>query len=238
MARPLGRRTFLGTVGGAVLVSACTADTNETSTTSNSNASGAGGSGNGVTTNTTASTGGQGAQGGGNPMMCTPSDSNILGPYYRPGAPFLTDLTTPQTEGIRITISGRVLDPDCNPIADALVDVWQADNTGDYDNDGVNDPPPSVFVLRGKLNSDADGNYSFKTIIPGRYLNGSQYRPSHIHVIVSAPGHESLTTQLYFEGDPYNDVDPFIVDTLIMHIEDAPGGEKKATFDFVIAKTA
>jgi protocatechuate 3,4-dioxygenase beta subunit len=128
------------------------------------------------------------------------------------------------------------VDPDCNPIAGALLDVWQADDTGDYDNDGVDDPPPDVYVLRGRMLTDADGNYSFDSVIPGHYLNGNQYRPAHIHVTVSADGHESLTTQLYFDGDPYNGIDPFIIGSLIMPLEDAPGGGVDASFDFVIAK--
>ena len=74
--------------------------------------------------------------------------------------------------------------------------------------------------------SGSDGSYSFKTIIPGHYLNGSQYRPAHIHVTVTAAGHKSLTTQLYFEGDPYNSIDPFIEDSLIMP-PDEPGREKR-----------
>ena len=91
-------------------------------------------------------------------------------------------------------------------------------------------------MLRGKLNADASGSYAFRTIIPGRYLNGAQYRPAHIHVKVSAPGQVPLTTQLYFEGDPFNDVDPFILDPLIMALEDQPNGEKLATFDFILPR--
>src|SRR5690606_34392367 len=98
----------------------------------------------------------------------------------------------------------------------AVLDFWQADDDGGYDNDGVADPPAGEFVLRGKVESDAAGGFSLKTIIPGHYLNGNQYRPAHIHVTVSAPGFASLTTQLYFEGDPYNEIDPFIIDSLIM----------------------
>jgi catechol 1,2-dioxygenase len=238
-ARHLGRRTFLGTVGGGLLVSACTgdADRNENQTGSSSAGPGSGGASSSNGTGTGTSSAGGNGQGGTGPLACTPSDPNILGPYYRPGAPFLDDLTTPEMPGVRVTVSGKVLDPSCNPIANALLDVWQADDSGGYDNDGVADPPPNVFVLRGKLYSDAEGNYSFKTIIPGQYLNGSQYRPAHIHVTVTADGHDALTTQLYFEGDPYNDIDPFIVDSLIMPLEDAPGGEKTATYDFVIAPT-
>jgi len=71
--------------------------------------------------------------------------------------------------------------------------------------------------------------------VPGRYLNGAQYRPAHVHVKVSAPGFLPLTTQLYFPGDPYNAVDPFTVCSLIMRVADE-GGLKRASFDFVLRR--
>ena len=79
-----------------------------------------------------------------------------------------------------------------------------------------------------------DGGYRLDTIIPGHYLNGNQFRPAHIHVKVSAPGYQLLTTQLYFEGDPYNDIDPFIEAPLIMTLEEDDAGGKTAQFDFVL----
>ncbi len=243
LASRQGRRAFISLMGSSALLVACGSGTNSSD--------GAGGNGGGASsaggmggTGGVAGMGGAGGTGGAGgspaststgPMVCTPSDDNILGPYYRANAPFRDDLTEPNMAGTIVTVSGRVLTQDCQPIANALLDVWQADDTGDYDNDGVNDPPPGVFILRGRLNADASGNYSFRTIIPGHYLNGSQFRPAHVHVIVSAPGFASLTTQLYFEGDPYNDNDPFIVDSLIMPVEDQPNGEKASPFDFVLA---
>lgn len=177
--------------------------------------------------------GGDGGQGGQRPLVCTPSPDNITGPYYRQNAPFRTDLTEPGMAGTRITVSGRVLDPACQPIAGALIDVWQADDDGGYDNDGVDDPPASDYVLRGRMAADGDGAYSFRTIIPGHYLNGAEFRPAHLHVTVSAPGFFSLTTQLYFEGDPYNAADPWYLAALELALEDA-GQEKTSTFDFVL----
>jgi protocatechuate 3,4-dioxygenase beta subunit len=178
--------------------------------------------------------GGQGAGGGSEPLVCTPSDDNILGPYYRPDAPFQDDLTDPNMAGVRVTVQGSVSDENCEPIAGALIDLWQADHDGGYDNDGNDDPAPNIFVLRGRLHSGSDGQFSFLTIVPGHYLNGPQYRPAHIHVRVSAPGFTLLTTQLYFKGDPYNDIDPYIKPSLIMDVTDV-GSEKQATFDFVLA---
>ena len=72
-----------------------------------------------------------------------------------------------------------------------------------------------------------------RTIVPGRYLNGRQYRPAHVHVKVRASGFAELTTQLYFPGDPYNDIDPFIHRSLIIGTEKARAG-MLGHFDFVL----
>ncbi len=72
-----------------------------------------------------------------------------------------------------------------------------------------------------------------RAIVPGRYLNGSRYRPAHVHVKLSAPGHPPLTTQLYFPEDPYNKGDPFIHRSLIMQTISKPDG-MHANFEFVL----
>ncbi|MBK7401507.1 MAG: hypothetical protein IPJ34_35955 [Myxococcales bacterium] len=166
---------------------------------------------------------------------CLDTDDNILGPYYRDGAPLRSDLVDPPTlPGTRFALSGRVLGPDCKtPLVGATVDVWQADAAGAYD-DGIFPPPADLFRLRGRVIVDASGRYSFKTLIPGHYLNGAQYRPAHVHVKITAAGHRELVTQLYFEGDPYNEIDPYIKPRLVMKpVDDGTG--KKATYDFVLA---
>jgi protocatechuate 3,4-dioxygenase beta subunit len=167
---------------------------------------------------------------------CAETEDNIEGPYYRPGAPMRADLTDPGMSGTRLTIHGRVLGPDCTtPLAGALLDVWQANADGHYDNDGSMRLTADRYLLRGKLTTDASGAFSIQTIVPGRYLNGPQYRPAHVHVKLSAPGHRALTTQLYFPDDPYNDVDPFIHRSLIMNVTPTPQGARDAHFDFVLA---
>lgn len=224
------RRGFLACVGGAVLAACGSEQASPNAPLSPSSGGspcdeGCGGRGGGAT----AGTGGR----GGGPLVCTPSDDNIEGPYYRPDAPFRDDLTDSDTAGERIRVRGQVLSSSCTPLPGAVLDFWQANDAGRYDNDGVDDPPGGAFVLRGRVVADEEGRFDVRTILPGRYLNGSQYRPAHIHVKVSADGHAPLTTQLYFEGDPFNDVDPFIVDTLIMTLDDSP--EPIARFDFVLA---
>ena len=157
------------------------------------------------------------------------TDDNIEGPFYRPGAPEQSMLADDATPGIKLRLSGRVIGQDCRPIAGALLDVWQANSDAAYDAVG--------FAFRGKVIVGADGSYEIHTVIPGHYLNGAQYRPAHIHAKVSAPGFVPLTTQLYFDGDPYNGIDPFIKPSLIMTLQDAVGDgtvDKQAVFDFVL----
>jgi protocatechuate 3,4-dioxygenase beta subunit len=166
---------------------------------------------------------------------CMETETNIEGPYYRDSAPFRSDLRAGVTSGVLLTLSGRVFGVGCTtPLTDAIVDVWQADAEGHYDNDGTLNVPATEYRLRGRMQVDATGRYEVQTIIPGHYLNGSQYRPAHIHVKVSATGHRLLTTQLYFDGDPYNSIDPFIKKPLIMTLETVSTNERRAKYDFVL----
>jgi protocatechuate 3,4-dioxygenase beta subunit len=152
--------------------------------------------------------------------------ANIEGPFYKRGAPHRAVLVDRDVRGERLAITGTVLTTTCEPIANAELDIWHADAAGAYDLDG--------YQFRGALTTDANGRYELHTIVPGRYLNGDTYRPAHVHVKLRARGHRELTTQLYFTGDPYNDKDPFIVESLIMNSEQL-AGVRRATFDFVLA---
>lgn len=119
------------------------------------------------------------------------------GPFYLPNAPVITNsqLAQQSETGTRLIVSGLVRTIDCSAvIANAEIDIWQADSAGAYDTGGFN--------LRGKTFSNSQGFYLFETVLPGKYLNGSQYRPRHIHFHITPPGYPKLTTQLYFQGDP------------------------------------
>jgi protocatechuate 3,4-dioxygenase beta subunit len=126
----------------------------------------------------------------------TTRDYYGVGPFYTENPPVKGDdqLANKTEAGERIIIRGRVTNLDCTEmIANAVIDVWHADDAGDYDNVGFN--------LRGKFTTNSQGFYSFETIKPGKYLNGSSYRPSHIHFKITPPGKATLVTQLYFKGD-------------------------------------
>ena len=165
---------------------------------------------------------------------CLLTAANIEGPYYRAGAPMRSDLADAKTPGTPLVIEGKVLAAGCDsPVADVLLDVWQANADGHYDNDGT--AAPGALFMRGRLRADASGAFLIKTVVPGRYLNGPKYRPAHVHVKLAAPGFAPLTTQLYFPGDPYNDTDPFIVRSLIMALKD-DAGVRVAHYDFVLKR--
>jgi protocatechuate 3,4-dioxygenase beta subunit len=135
---------------------------------------------------------------------CAPTTPDIIGPYYLANAPSNIQLSSATEPGTAMMLSGTVRSENC-PVAipNALVEVWHATDAGSYYGN-VN-----PFTLRGSLNTATDGSYSFNSIQPGWYLNGSQYRPKHVHYKVSAPGYATLITQLYFSGDPYISIDPW-----------------------------
>lgn len=121
---------------------------------------------------------------------------DILGPYYRESAPTRINLITNNQDGVKLNLTGTVYGDNCEtPIANAKIEIWHANDAGDYDND------TDDFEFRASTTSNDEGVYSFDTIVPGKYLNGGSYRPSHIHYKITADNHEELITQLYFEGD-------------------------------------
>ncbi|HXE96118.1 MAG TPA: hypothetical protein VN642_06925, partial [Dongiaceae bacterium] len=92
------------------------------------------------------------------------------------------------------------------------------------------------YQLRGRIRTGADGRYSFETILPGNYrVTETWVRPRHIHYIVSHPSRGSLTTQLYFEDDPYNKTDPMVKSPLIIPLKREGTGGYEGQFDIVLA---
>ncbi len=125
--------------------------------------------------------------------------SDILGPFYQPDMPFQSEFHPEGAPGNLLFISGKIYANDCETlVADAEVDVWSADDDGAYHDD----------KYRGVVKTDENGFYQFVTIYPGKYLNGNQFRPSHLHYKVRKKDVE-LTTQIYFEGDTSIPDDPW-----------------------------
>lgn len=128
-------------------------------------------------------------------QQCRVTPRDALGPFYKANAPAQAELCAGGAGGGQIlVVSGRVLGmPDCTPLAGALVEVWQADARGDYSQVGAKQDDAGC-LLRASLRTGVDGRYAFRTVLPGEYPG----RPRHIHYRVSAQGHATLVTQLYF----------------------------------------
>nr|WP_202638099.1 dioxygenase [Bailinhaonella thermotolerans] len=150
-----------------------------------------------------------------------PTPAQIEGPYFKPNSPRRTNLITAGVTGTRLTLTGVVYTMSCAPVANALLDFWQADAYGRYDNVG--------YRLRGHQFTTATGSFTLQTIVPGLYPG----RTRHIHVKVQAPGRPILTTQLYFPGEPRNASDAYYNPALLMSVQSTPTG-RTAQFDFVL----
>ena len=143
------------------------------------------------------------------------------GPFFKPRSPERADLTAPPGRGRLTELSGYVLTRGCRPVSRALLELWHADDAGEYDNRG--------FRYRGHIFTDAQGRYRFRTIMPGLYPG----RTRHYHLKVQAPTRPVLTTQLYFPNEPLNLRDGSFHPELLMRMADAGQG-LAARFDFVL----
>ena len=144
------------------------------------------------------------------------------GPYFTPDSPERTSLIEDDMAGTRLLLTGYVYASGCEPVPDALIEFWQADDAGEYDNVGYN--------LRGHQFTGEDGEYSLETILPGLYPG----RTRHIHVKVQAPDQPVITTQLYFPDEPENDRDGIFDPSLVIDVEDSDDGQL-GFFIFVVA---
>jgi protocatechuate 3,4-dioxygenase beta subunit len=151
-----------------------------------------------------------------------PTMAETEGPFFKPRSPKRSDLREPGVAGRPVALSGLVLTRGCRPVEGALVDLWQADDAGDYDNKG--------YRLRGHVFTDAAGRYAFATVVPGLYPG----RTRHFHVKVQAPRRPVLTTQFYFPDEARNRSDPLFERALVMQIAGAEDA-LQARFDVVLA---
>ena len=119
-----------------------------------------------------------------------PTPPNTEGPFYLAGAPFRTNLREGQN-GTLLKVTGSLVDTNARPITNGLIEIWHADQSGQYDLDG--------FRCRASMKTSTQGEYGFETVMPKGYGG----RPRHIHYKVSAEGFDTLVTQLYFENDPF-----------------------------------
>jgi hydroxyquinol 1,2-dioxygenase len=176
-------------------------------------------------------------------------ESTVLGPFYWEGAPDLPRGSN-LAEGVKgepTIFSGRVLSVDGRPLENALLDIWSGDGEGNYD---MQNPQETGMKARGRIRTDAEGRYWFRSIKPTFYpvptdgpvgrmlrmMGRHPYRPGHTHMIVSAPGHLPVTTHLFVAGSQYLDSDAVfgMKESLVVRFErhppgDGPHGERMDT---------
>jgi len=163
------------------------------------------------------------------PLSLTPAchdgDAGTLaqteGPYFKPSSPERNDLLEAGMAGQTVELTGFVLTRDCKPVTGALLDFWQANERGDYDNSG--------FRLRGHQFSDAEGRYRLRSVVPGLYPG----RTRHIHVKVQPRNGRVLTTQLYFPDEAKNRSDGLFRKELLVRTAKSDG-RLGGRFDFVV----
>ena len=174
--------------------------------------------------------------------------STVLGPFYVAGAPARAmgeHIGRPE-DGSPTLVRGRVTDTAGRPLADATVDVWQSNDSGLYDTQDPGQPP---FNLRGVFVTGPDGRYEFRTARPASYpiptdgpvgdllraTGRSRWRAAHIHAIVSAPGHRSVTTHIFDADNPYLDRDAVfgVKDSLVRPFRPA-GPDDPADVSYVV----
>lgn len=166
------------------------------------------------------------------PLVMPPQTlSEVTGPLFecsevKPEEADLTAQHAAEPLGERIIVSGRVLDESGRRVSTALIEIWQANAAGRYRHatDNHDAPLDPNFTGCGRVLTDAEGRYQFKTIKPGAYPWRNHYnawRPAHIHLSIFGQGlMQRLVTQFYFPGDPLLAYDP-----MFMSVQDARARE-------------
>lgn len=168
-----------------------------------------------------------------------PTTTDILGPFYRPGAPMRNNLRLPGSKGKPIVLKGIIFKEDGKtPVNNALVEIWHCDEHEVYDNTSDD------YNYRGGQTTKANGKYEFKSILPVPYKANpneeSSWRPAHIHMRVSVPNQQDLITQLYFKDGKYIDTDKWASDpkavNRILPIAESNSGESEIVFNVIMSK--
>jgi len=183
------------------------------------------------------------------------TQSSLLGPFYREGAPELplgaSIIRSPSVP--EIVIYGQVTDNQGNPVPNAQVQVWQTSEHGLYD---LQVDGGAGMDMRGNFHCDVQGRFHFRTVRPLGYsipMDGPVgdlvqrqkrhgFRPSHIHMLITAGGYRELVTALYFGDDVHIGSDTVfgVSDSLVVDAADDPAcpipGLRAVHYDFRLAK--
>ncbi len=164
----------------------------------------------------------------------TPTTTDILGPFYRPGAPMVSDMVRPDTKGEIINFGGTIFEKNgIKPVDNTLVEIWHCNENGVYDNTS------DEYIYRAAWKTGPDGKYHFRTILPVPYQAGpNNIRPAHFHMRISGNNQQDLVTQIYFKGDKHIATDQSASDPLsqsrILSVLQNAKHEKEVKFDIVL----
>ena len=151
------------------------------------------------------------------------------GPFYTPKTPARRDIRDAGVSTGVVVLAGRVVDAQCRPIAGAVLDFWQTDHNGVYDNHG--------YRYRGHQYTDAEGRFELVTVRPHAYTAMSIFRTPHIHVRAQGRDTGLLTTQLYLpDAEETNSRDFGYQPSLVIAYAGQDGAARHATFDFVLPR--
>lgn len=169
----------------------------------------------------------------------SPTTTDILGPFYRPGAPMRANIVPKGCTGIPMHLHGTISNENGKiPLKNAIVEIWQCDENAYYDNTSDD------YVFRGAAKTGNNGKYAFKTIVPVPYKanpnDESSWRPAHIHMRVSVPKQQDLITQIYFKDDKHIKNDkwasrPEAVNRTLSIVKNSKG-EHSVTFDVALKR--
>jgi protocatechuate 3,4-dioxygenase beta subunit len=164
-----------------------------------------------------------------------PTEGNIEGPFYRPGVPERSKLFRDGDKGDVLVISGLIVNRKGHPLDKAVMEVWQVDADGVYDNGDPDHPPPNdVFRMRGRIMTGKDGRYQFTTLRPAHYpITPTLFRTAHIHFIVKAKGYRTLTSQFFLPGEEHNRTDPWFKPSMVLDLQPV-ADHFEATFRIVL----
>ena len=147
--------------------------------------------------------------------------ANLLGPFWRKGAPEVANggsIVRSPTPGTPLFFTGHVFDTEGVPIVGAHVDVWHASTEGLYENQ---DPGQAEWNLRGHLRTDDSGTFRYRTIKPAGYPTPAggpteqlikvqhrhPFRPAHLHALIYKEGYKTIASQVYGDDDEILETD-------------------------------
>ena len=179
-----------------------------------------------------------------NDTACKATDDHVEGPFYRPGAPDLTDIYPTDSHGSILYFEGSIVDTDCKRLSATTIEIWHADDLGHYDNDDPGHPPaPGFFRCRARIKATFDGQFKIRAVLPANYKpdpSQAWVRVKHLHFKFFGESMQPLTTEIALLPDGYTATDVLYNPNLAAALEESSEENNRrvfrAVFNFVLRK--